>query len=410
MQVNAKDGRSVWAPVCAHHAKVQGLTSLGTGRAQYLLHPDELDNPRIKGLAEALEIPLARVLDTRGDEPQWSTAYRAFGFVRAARGRLVRRGLKTTVWAELADSVSGAVGIKVRKVNSFTFDDRGWDAVHPVSWPQGLIREVLFRTLDIEPDLPRVRSLTIGVPEAESIVRAGLDRAEQRFTIGDYLTGEDRDRFGQLGMRAWPSPYGRATAVAAAGSADYGLLRRILEDHPDARHRTTILRREDCPESLLLAGVDDPVGRYALLTRKAGLPSVVVDPLFTRIALSSAAQEGRGTMLEAALHPSVPLQLLEGILEKALVERDCRTTLIRASDSLDDERRDTIRAAVLRRTYRGKVLDAVMAGLLGHHGVMNERAIEWLNSLPERQVRDRALRWIGEHATDLDSDVREMSR
>lgn len=115
-------------------------------------------------------------------------------------------------------------------------------------------------------------------------------------------------------------------------------------------------------------------------------------------------------MLEAALHPSVPLQLLEGILEKALVERDCRTTLIRASDSLDDERRDTIRAAVLRRTYRGKVLDAVMAGLLGHHGVMNERAIEWLNSLPERQVRDRALRWIGEHATDLDSDVREMSR
>lgn len=391
------DNGPFWANVCAYHAKRKGLTTLGMGRAQYLLHPDELDTPSVRAATEALAIPLERIFDlSSADEPQWSRSYRRFGFVRTADGRLVRRGLKATVWAELLDPVRGAIGIKVREAGSFPFDDGGWDAVHPASWSDELIRELLFDVFKDEFDLPRSQPLTMSVTEAESIVRAGLRSCEGRLSLHDHLEGDDVGWFGAAISTLRPSPYGRALAVVSEGSFDYDLLRRVCEQYPGWNHHLSILRRDDCPEDILLAAVETPSGRRALLDKKAGLPPRVTDRLFTRIALSSTAQESRETMFRAAVHPAVPLPLLEGILEKALTERGSRTALIAESAELDGERRGVIRTAVLRKTHRGKVQDDVMSVLLGPEGVRNRGVVNWVATLTDGGARERALRWIAE--------------
>ena len=393
MQVETKDGRPFWANLCAYHARKSGLTTLGMGHAQYLLHPDELDEPAARSIAKTFNLPLSERIDR--PEPAWSKAYRLFGFVRADDGRLVRRGPTTTVWAALA--MPGVIGIKIRRVRSFTFDDRGWDVVHPIDWSEDLVREVLFDALNEDRDLPRCRPLTMGVDEAETIVKTGLDTSDSRIRIHDHLTPSDRARFGELAFAFRPSPYGRASEVVSASSLDYKLLRRIFAEHPDPRHRHTIVGRTDCPVDILVAATGDAACRASLLHRKAGLPTEVIDPLFIKVALSSTSQESRGTMLEATLHPAVPLAYLGGIIEKALAESDARTVLIRRSAGLDDERRTIIRAAVLRKTHRGRVQDAVMTELLGHEGHENQKVLDWLYTLADRPARERAFRWIEEH-------------
>lgn len=401
-----------WTNVCAYHAKRTGLTTLGMGRAQYLLHPDELDTPSVRAATEALDIPIGNIFDAfSADEPQWSRSYRKFGFVRTADGRLVRRGAKTSVWAEPLNPARGVIGIKVREANSFTFDDRGWDAVHPASWPGELIRELLFDVLKDEFDLPRCRPLTMGVTESEATVRAGLDRCEERLTLRDHLEGDDLAWYDAASFALRPSPYGRALAVVSKCSLDFDLLRRVCKAHPDRSHHSAILRRDDCPEDILLAAVETPVGRRVLLDKEAALPPSVGDRLFTLIALSSTAQESPGAMFRAAVHPAVPLPLLEGILEKAMTERGSRTALIAKAAELDSERRGVIRTAVLRKTHRGKVQDVVMTALLGPEGGGNREVVNWLATLTDGAARERALRWIAERHPTRDSashlDLRE---
>ena len=380
----------LWRNLCVQHAREQGLAKLSMGRAQYLMHPDELDTPVRRVAMRLAGVEPDEVLGTHSSD--WTRIYHGFGFVRETDTRLIRRGPSTTIRAELVPDL-GAIGLTVRRYRAFVIDSGDWSAVVPPTWSADPVRSMLFKLLDRDFDLPGSVPLSIDLAEAEQIVLDRLTDRDHRTRIRQFLSADDLATFGHVTNSLLPSSYGRAGAIVATESRDLELVRRVYFEHPDWGLRFDILWRADCPLDLLIAATEEPSGRGALLSRKT-LPTEIVEPLFTKVALSSTSVDGTSVMWEATLHPTVPLPLVEGLLEKVLSAKGHRANLVHSARDLVPAHRDIVWTGVLRKTHRGMALDDVMEALLGEQGLDNREVVAWLGALSDRRMRERALRWI----------------
>lgn len=398
MPVETRRG-TVWGNYCASHARENGLVQLGAELGQYLLHPDELTSEEWDELDH--ELGCNRTLQ-RFVEPEWSRTYRAFGFARVSRTKLVKRTDAVTLWAE-----QGTYGeLRLRRRSARTFSDGGYDRLVPSDWPAELVREVLFNLLQMDsmtlPGTPEGLGFTLA--EAEDVVRDGLHEGKQMRWLSEFIADVDRDEFH---LQYDKSPFQHASEIVVEHSFDHGLLRDVYLRHADASIRATVLRRADCPDDILRLATEDSFGRSSLLGRKA-LPDDVAALLFDQLALSSAAAEEQGTMLRAATHPNVPPSRVLGLAEKALFERDDRLALLDAAVGLDPDRRGALWLLVLSKTHRGKRQDEVMDRILGERGLANTDAIQWLEGMPAGAAKQRAVKWLHARCAERRQELTDL--
>ncbi|MBB2923088.1 hypothetical protein [Cellulomonas cellasea] len=379
-----------WANLCAAHAREAGLELLGAGRGSYLLHTDEIRREPVRTALDELGLLGALVLDEDVEEAAWSRLYRGLGFVRASADELVRRSGTVTVVARHLGA--GRVGIDLRDAR--THREPGappsFHAVVPDRWGEDLVRQVLVGVVGWRAMRPAGwEDLHMPLVEAVDVVVRGLQGGDLRTRLREFLGEPERFALSTV----IDSPFQRASHVVVEQSDDWDLLAQVYRLHPDAGIRAAVLSRQNCPLGLLLDAATDATQRGTLLSR-ATLPDEVVELLFTRLATSSTAAEGPGRMLRAATHPLAPVAMVEAFLERALAERDDRLVVLDHAERLDPERQAVLRAAVLRRTHRGRTQDEVMTRLLGDQGVLNQPVVDWVRGLDHRASRARASAWI----------------
>lgn len=378
----------IWANMCAAHARAAGLRLLGSGRGTYLMHLNEIRSEQERAALEHLRLHDALALDE--NTATWTHTYQRLGFAPTDRGELERRsGTATAIVRHLGN---GCVGVHLREAGTvYVPCPRPWfDAVVPDTWGPDLVRQVLVEVLG----MTTVRSggwsdLDLPLAEAMDVVHRGLKSGDTRTRLHEFADEPERFALTSPGE----SPFQRASRVVAECANDMGLLARLYQLHPHREIRAAILSRDDCPTDHLLAATKDVAQRETLLQR-AALPGEVVEALFTALATSSSATEGRGRMLEAATHPLVPVTMVELFCERALGERDDRLAILDRAEDLDPERQAILRAAVLRRTRAGRTQDEVMTRLLGDQGVFNRPVMDWVREIAHHSTRMRASAWI----------------